>query len=232
MSAIELRCGRWQDVLAPVECDAVITDVPYSSRTVSGQRSETSAARYEIAPTIGYAPWVRADAAAFVEYWAARIKRWLVVCCDHLIATWLEEDCIAAKLYTFAPLPWCKTDAAPRFLCDGPSPSSETIFVARPKRKLKRVEKRYRRGYYVTAQERDGIVTGAKPLDLMRALVRDYSEPGDLIVDPCAGGATTLLAAAIEGRRALGAEMDPVTYERAQKRLARGYTPTMFVEGA
>lgn len=36
---IELRCGRWQDVLADVtQCDAVITDPPYSDKTHSGQR--------------------------------------------------------------------------------------------------------------------------------------------------------------------------------------------------
>jgi site-specific DNA-methyltransferase (adenine-specific) len=71
-------------------------------------------------------------------------------------------------------------------------------------------------------------VAGGKPLWLMRAIVRDYTRPGDLVCDPCAGGATTLLAAAMEGRRAVGAEMDPVTFEKASKRLAQGYTPDLF----
>ncbi len=68
---------------------------------------------------------------------------------------------------------------------------------------------------------------GGKPLWLMRSLVRDYSRPGDLICDPCAGGGTTLLAAATEGRRAVGAEMDPKHYEIARKRFAAGYTPSI-----
>ena len=62
----------------------------------------------------------------------------------------------------------------------------------------------------------------------MQAIVRDYSRPGDLICDPCAGGATTLIAAATEGRRAVGAEMDPKTYALAQARIAKGHTPNMF----
>jgi site-specific DNA-methyltransferase (adenine-specific) len=62
----------------------------------------------------------------------------------------------------------------------------------------------------------------------MRAIVRDYSRPGDLIVDPYAGGATTLLAAAMEGRRAIGAECDPKTFALAVKRLASGYQPNLF----
>jgi DNA modification methylase len=64
----------------------------------------------------------------------------------------------------------------------------------------------------------------------MRALVRDYSRSGQLVCDPCAGGGTTLLAAAIEGRSAVGAEMMPEHYAIAQKRIGRGYTPTLFAD--
>ena len=42
--------------------------------------------------------------------------------------------------------------------------------------------------------------------------------------------ATTLIAAAMEGRRAIGAEVDPVTYELARKRIEKGYTPDMFAD--
>ena len=61
----------------------------------------------------------------------------------------------------------------------------------------------------------------------MRPIVRDYSRPGDLVCDPCAGGGTTLLAAVIEGRKAIGAELDPATFDLAAKRLRRGYTPNL-----
>jgi DNA modification methylase len=61
----------------------------------------------------------------------------------------------------------------------------------------------------------------------MRALVRDYSRKGDLVCDPTAGAATTLIAAATEGRRAVGAEVDPDTYRLAQERIARGFTLTL-----
>jgi len=60
----------------------------------------------------------------------------------------------------------------------------------------------------------------------MRAIVRDYSRPGELVCDPCAGGGTTLLAAVLEGREAIGTELDPKTFELAVARLRKGYTPS------
>lgn len=42
-----------------------------------------------------------------------------------------------------------------------------------------------------------------KPDDLFRRLIRMYSNPGELCVDPCAGSGTTERAALAEGRRAI-----------------------------
>jgi hypothetical protein len=48
------------------------------------------------------------------------------------------------------------------------------------------------------AIERGSRIVGVKPVSLLQAIVQDYSRRDDLIVDPCAGSGTTLLAAAIE----------------------------------
>ena len=69
---------------------------------------------------------------------------------------------------------------------------------------------------------------GGKPLWLMNALVRDYSRTGDLVCDPCAGSGTTLRAALINHRRAVGAEMDADAYEHARKRLDQPVQPALF----
>jgi site-specific DNA-methyltransferase (adenine-specific) len=53
----------------------------------------------------------------------------------------------------------------------------------------------------------------------MRAIVSDYSRPGDLVLDPCAGGGTTLVAAVELGRRAIGCEPDAGRYAIAAKRI-------------
>ncbi len=47
-----------------------------------------------------------------------------------------------------------------------------------------------------------------KPLSMIRDLVRTYTNPGDLILDFTMGSGTTLVAAMLEGRRAVGIEID------------------------
>ncbi len=88
-------------------------------------------------------------------------------------------------------------------------------------------------GAYVVGQDQSRKrgkikLPGAKPLRLMRAIVRDYSRPGDIVCDPCTGSATTLVAALSERRRAVGAEVDRDTFNAARERLSAGVTPTLF----
>jgi site-specific DNA-methyltransferase (adenine-specific) len=59
-----------------------------------------------------------------------------------------------------------------------------------------------------------------KPLELMRWLVRLLCPPGGLVLDPTAGSGTTGAAAALEGRRFLGIELEPAYVEIAAARIA------------
>ncbi len=59
-----------------------------------------------------------------------------------------------------------------------------------------------------------------KPIALMRYLCRLVTPPGGLILDPFAGSGTTLIAAHLEGFRAVGVEVDPETAAMANHRIA------------
>ena len=76
-------------------------------------------------------------------------------------------------------------------------------------------------GAYVVTREQGGHI-GGKPRRLMDAVVRDYSKPGDLVCDPCAGYATTAIAAETYGRSFIGAEVDPETHAKAIARMESG----------
>ena len=49
----------------------------------------------------------------------------------------------------------------------------------------------------------------AKPVELMRWLVRTYSNPGDTVLDPFMGSGSTGVACVEEGREFIGVELDP-----------------------
>jgi len=218
---ITLKLGRWQDALADVgEVGAVITDPPYSARTHEGQ-NDTFSDGGERRP-ISYSSWNAGAVHTFVEKWAPRNRGWFVCLSDSELCGAYREAYEANGFTGFAPVGILIPGMTVRMSGDGPSSWMLYANVARPKR-LSRWGT-LPGGYTGPPGERVHI--GGKPLWLMRALVRDYSKPGDLIVDPCAGAATTLLAAAMENRRAVGAECNPDTYAVAKERIARGYNPT------
>lgn len=58
-------------------------------------------------------------------------------------------------------------------------------------------------------------------VEQMRPFIRQFSRPGELVLDPFCGFASTLLAAHLEGRSGLGYEIDPARAELSRERLAR-----------
>ena len=54
-----------------------------------------------------------------------------------------------------------------------------------------------------------------------RQFIRWFTRPGQIILDPCVGSGTTLLAAHLEGRQAIGVEIERETYEKARARLVK-----------
>lgn len=58
-----------------------------------------------------------------------------------------------------------------------------------------------------------------KPVELMGRIIRRFSTPTDLIIDPFAGSGSTLVAAIREGRRAIGVEIVEAYCEGAARRL-------------
>ena len=234
---IDLRLGRWQDALSDVDgVDAVITDPPYLGACVDANGGAFRGAVTQNIATknreqvMGYKPASEELLAALCVF-AKRCKGWCVFFNDFDGAHFIRAELLRAGAVVAEPIAWVKPGALTpaRGGVILPQKGTEFIVCAR----FVRMKKWHTHlvGHYAGpagASAHHQVVTGGKPLGLMRAIVRDYSRPGDLVCDPCAGGGTTLLAAAAEGRRAVGAEMDPVTHAKATARIARGYTPLLF----
>lgn len=243
----DLRCGRWQDALADVErVDAVIVDAPYSAKTHVGFNAGMATANKATDAwcervgkddkrarrrTITYGAWSADDVRRFVSYWDPRCAGWFVTITDHNLAPEWAAAFASLGRYVFAPMPFIEPGKQPRMTGDGPAMWTCWIVVSRPRREPWSKWGSLPGGYILPkGQGEKKAVVGGKPMWLMRALVRDYTRPGDLIADPCAGGATTLRAAQLEGRRAVGSEMDPDTYAKAVERLAAPYTPALRMD--
>lgn len=70
------------------------------------------------------------------------------------------------------------------------------------------------------ARERTGYPT-QKPLALLDVLVRACCPPGGLVLDPCCGSGTTLVAALRANRRALGCDASAAAVRIARSRVER-----------
>lgn len=239
----DLRCGLFENVLADVaSVDAVICDPPYSDRTHEGhddgatlanragkgwKRKNGGTDTFRARQAISYESWGPDQVRSFVDFWAPRNRGWFVCLSDSELCNewrWCFED---YGLTGFQPIPIVIPGMTVRLSGDGPSSWAIYANVARPKALCKWGT--LPGAYHGPQGEREHI--GGKPEWVMRALVRDYSKPGDLVCDPCAGGGTTLVAAEIEHRRSIGAECDLATFQKAQKRLRRGVTPSLpFME--
>lgn len=58
-----------------------------------------------------------------------------------------------------------------------------------------------------------------KPVEVMSRYILNSSDPGQLVLDPFAGSAATLVAAMRHGRHAVGIEINRIWFEKACKRL-------------
>ena len=114
------------------------------------------------------------------------------------------EYCLMARKLIFKPV-----DTPPQYLlwaCKGCLPKERGVGV------LPGV---YR--HYLNPNEKQHMT--AKPVELMRQIVK-ITTPGGVILDPFAGSGSTLVAAALEGYQYIGGDIMPHNVEIAQTRIA------------
>lgn len=80
-----------------------------------------------------------------------------------------------------------------------------------------RPDLRYPRSIQKFNRER-GLHPTQKPVDLMRYMIRSYTEAGATVLDHCAGSGSTLIGATREGRKSIGVELEERYCEVIAKR--------------
>lgn len=149
-------------------------------------------------------------------------RRWALVFCDaESVHLWRAQVEHSGMRYVRCGA-WAKDGPMPQFSGDRPAQGFEACVIAHAgDRKL-----RWNGGgapalwFYPLAKgdERPDHPC-PKPLALMERLVADFTDAGELILDPFAGSGTTLVAAKRLGRNAIGWEKDPKFHAAAVRRI-------------
>ena len=58
-----------------------------------------------------------------------------------------------------------------------------------------------------------------KPVEVLKDLINVFTDPGDVVIDPCCGSGSTLRAAHELGRNSFGFEIDRTFYNRAKDEM-------------
>ena len=78
-------------------------------------------------------------------------------------------------------------------------------------------------------RDKDKLHPTQKPVELIRYLIRTYSNPDDVILDNTIGSGTTAIAAIREHRHYIGFELNKEYYDIACRRIAKELQqPTLF----
>ncbi len=210
--------------LADKSVDHVITDPPYAPRAMKNATTQSMVQRRDgVVYDFGYAALDPAVRAAVSVHFARLARRWVVVWCDlESISDW-KRDLESAGLRYIRGGVWVRVNGCPQFSGDRPAQGVEACVIAHGAGKLRwngGGRPATWTGPIVNSQQTERIHASPKPQWLMEAQVRDFTESGELILDPFAGSASTLAAAIVCGRRSIGWEMSPEYHASATKRLA------------
>lgn len=206
--------------------DHIITDPHFSEQTHTGHNGISSRTKRT---ALNYGSLSEDETVELAGLFASHSAGWVVWFTDDHLAPHIRKAMKSTGRAVFAPLPFIQPGRSVRLSGDGPSSWTDWMVVSRTAslRKWGTLP-----GGYVAGEGwKDKEHMGGKPLKLMLAVVSDYSKPGDLVCDPCLGGGTTLVACVKTGRRGIGIERDPATFDKACRRISAALKePDFFIE--
>lgn len=202
--------------------DHAIMDPPFAEHVHESARKTPNRRRAKVVKrTLGYGHFTVERRRALLAECRRIVRRWTIAFCDvESVGAW-RDDFEAAGLKYVRAIPWVKPNAQPNLHAQ-PGNACEMIVVAHAPGRMRWNRGGKARWYEFPIADRGAsrLHPEQKPLELMAAIVEDFTDPGDLIVDPFAGSGSTLVAAAILGRRGVGWEAQKRYVAAANARIA------------
>ncbi len=204
--------------------DHVIGDPPYDDETHEGMRS--AKASVDDPSPIDFAPAPPVE--TFARDLVLCAKRWTILFCtaemtgDYKRAVGGSRGLNEGGLYVRSGI-WHRLNSAPQFTGDRPAQGCEALAIMHSAGGKMRWNGGGRQAFWEGSicADKHRIHPTKKPLWLMEAIIRDFTEPGDLIFDPTMGEGTTGEAAVKLRRSFVGCELRPDYFAAAERRIER-----------
>jgi site-specific DNA-methyltransferase (adenine-specific) len=201
--------------------DHVVTDPPYAAYVIA---NSMGGVRPEFRD-LGYAPIDDASRITLGRGFARIALRWVIVFCDAESLTAWRVAVVDGGLRHVRSGVWVSPFSVPQFSGDRPGTGWEAIEIAHTRRKM-----RWNGGGAPAVWTHSRPPNGSqerrwaghrtpKPIALMSQLVAEFTDEGDVILDPFAGSGTTGVAAKLANRRAILVEIDATYCDAIARRL-------------
>lgn len=201
--------------------DVTIADPQYEEEAHTKQRRVRKSSVVD--NPLEFPPITAEDRRAMALQIVRVTKRWALVFCQaEAVHLWRESLEAAGARYVRRGL-WIKTDGQPQLTGDRPAQGDESIVIVYCSRGKMRWNGGGRPAIYHTSKSAHADNTDAqtpKPQRLMQPIVSDFSDAGELVLDPTCGQGSTGVACKARGRRFVGWEIRPAEAEKARRRIA------------
>ena len=217
----ELWHGDCLEILPTLpKVDAVITDPPYGDADTHAKHlsSITLANGEPAGQALGFHGISCEECVEHAARWVDIARRWVVFTCEWKYAHALGNAGLLVRLGI-----WRKPDGAPQFTGDRPGTGWEAVAICHRSGK-----KRWNGGgkhafwSFPKGQNNSGHPTG-KPLGLLSEFVTDFTDSGEIVLDPFMGSGTTGVACAKLGRKFIGIEIERKYFDIACERIEAAY---------
>lgn len=218
---VTLYHGDSREALADMpdmSVDAVITDPPYSANT--HDQAKTNKGKGHGVKAVSFDSVTEEELRVVFEQLGRVTRRWVVATVDYKHAFHFDWT-PPTGLRMLRIGVWVKPNPMPQISGDRPGQGWEAIAFMHRADVKPTWNGGGRSGVWTTAVAQNTGHPTAKPLPMLRDWVSLFTNPGDVVLDPYAGSGTTLRAAADNGRRAIGFEIDERYCEIAAKRLGQ-----------
>jgi len=223
-----LYLGDCREILPQLpKVDAVITDPPYGEQdTHAGHLSNVILKNGESAGQhLGFEGISQDQMISMAREWVEKANRWVVFTSEWKFMTALND---AELLVRFGI--WRKPDGSPQFTGDRPGMGWEGIAIChRAGRKRWNGGGKHAFYNWPKGSNNSGHPTG-KPIGLFSEFVQDFTEHGEMILDPFMGSGTTGVAAIQMGRKFIGIEREKKYFDIACERIANAYAQPSLIE--